>query len=158
MAIAEAIILIRTNSQGARRCFRENDLTSHIHSSLQKFLHAYPHFHITIDWVPGHQGLGGNSRTHEPSRAKFTPGSSTLWPEPYDPRAHRRQMHKERTALMLDLGESTITLRCRSHRYSRFDTALIRRARTQSLGTPLHSPYSGTFRSTHLATLPRLFH
>lgn len=147
MAVAEVVInhfhsyqiFIRTDRQKACRCFRDNDLPSHVHACLQQFLHAHPHLQIMIERVPGHQSPRGNSSAHEVPRAKFTPGPSTFWPEPYDPREHRRQMHKELTALMLDLRQGTTTLRSLSHRFSRLDASLIRRVQTQSLVAP---PYT----------------
>ncbi|KAM7281625.1 uncharacterized protein ISCGN_006022 [Ixodes scapularis] len=145
LAIAEAItehthstdtILIRTDNQGACRYFRDNDLPFHIHSMLQRHLHAHPHLHINIKWVPGHQGLGGNLRAHTLYRENSNPGPPTLWPEPYDPKEHRKQMHKERTALLLELRQHTTTLHTPSFIFSLSDSTLIRRAQTQTLVTP----------------------
>lgn len=111
----------------------------HVHSSLQRFSHAHPHLHITIKSVPGHQGLRGSSRSHELSRAKFTPRPCTLWPVLYDTQENRGQMYKERTALMLELLQGTTTLRSRCHRFNRLDAPLIRRAQTRSLLTLLYT-------------------
>lgn len=89
--------------------------------------------------MPGRQDLEGNFRAHELSRATLTPRTSTLWPEPYDPREQRRQMHKERTALMLELRQGATTLRSPSLHFSRLDASLIGRAQTETLLIPLYT-------------------
>ncbi|CAN7941027.1 unnamed protein product, partial [Ixodes pacificus] len=61
LAIAEAIIipthhhdqiLIRTDSQGACRQFRDNTLPPHIHALIQQHLTTHPHLNVTIQWIP----------------------------------------------------------------------------------------------------------
>lgn len=77
-----------------------------------------------------------NLRAHELSHGKFTPEPSTLCPKPYDPREHRRQMHKECTALMLELQQSATTLRSPSLHFSCLDASLIRKAQKEMVLTP----------------------
>lgn len=93
LAIAEAIrdhatkgdITIRTDSQGAIRNFRDNALPPHNTTMLTDTMINHPQTTVTLEWVPGHQGIKGNELARELARGNLNPGVPIPWPHPYDP-------------------------------------------------------------------------
>lgn len=66
-------------------------------------MHSYPLLKIKIQWVPGHQGLRGNSRAHELTR-ESNPGPPLPWPKEceYEPKVERKTLHKARKEILKD--------------------------------------------------------
>ncbi|KAM7284950.1 uncharacterized protein ISCGN_031948 [Ixodes scapularis] len=144
-AIAEAIqenaqlqnITIRSDSQGALRTFRENNLPPHIKTNLSKIMKDHPDLRVTLEWVPGHTGIEGNELAHQLAREAITePGPSTPWPQTYDPYIHRKTLHTNRTNTLLEWRENRTTLPSPSQFLTRLHSTLVRRAQTGTLLTP----------------------
>ncbi|XP_040069898.1 uncharacterized protein LOC115329459 [Ixodes scapularis] len=150
LAVLEAItrphhpthhICIRTDSQETCRSFRDGALPGHIHSLLQRHLDTHPSLHVTLQWIPGHQGVEEHNRAHELTRVTNFPGPPCLWPSDYDPKEHRKLLHKERTSLLRELRANTATIIAPPQSLSREDSAILRRLQTNSVVTPLFRHY-----------------
>ena len=121
--------------------FEDSIVSPHIHSLVQQHLATHPHLHVTIQWIPGHQGMGGNEKAHALSRAEGNPGPPTLWPESYDPHEHRKQLHKERTVILKELRMNALTLPPPPPHFTREEGSILRRAQTHTLMTSQYTHY-----------------
>lgn len=149
-AIAEAITLhqhrtahitVRTDSQGALRSFASNDIPSPVHTSLTTYMHAHPHLHVFLEWIPGHQGIEGNERAHALARDAHFPGSPQPWPEEYNPKEDRAMHHKRRREHLGNLRKARMVLPSPSKFMSRRHATYIRQAQTLSLPCDLFLHY-----------------
>lgn len=100
-----------------------------------------PQARVTIKWVPGHQGLEGNTRANELARGTDPPGPSTPWPATYDPYEHRKALHTARRCILKELRANITLLKSPSQAFSRKDATIIRRAQTNTLITEHRKHY-----------------
>ena len=91
---------------------------------------------MSIQWIPGHQAIEGNVRAHTLTRDEPSPGPSEVWPDQYDPRYHRKLLHKDRTALLRERRQAMTQFPFPPASFSREDASILRRAQTSSLLTP----------------------
>lgn len=135
-------ITIRTDSQSACRDIQNDDLPYHIRTKLHMYMHAHPLLRIRIQWVPGHQGLRGNVRAHQLTRAE-NPGPPILWPveDTYNPREEQKMQRKERIHILKSRREASTILNTPSYTHSREDASIIRKAQTHTLLTPHYTHY-----------------
>ncbi|KAM7290289.1 hypothetical protein ISCGN_026934 [Ixodes scapularis] len=143
LAIAETIrdhatkgdITIRTDSQGAIRNFRDNVLPPHVTTMLTDTMINHPHTTVTIESIPGHQGIKGNELAHQLARGNLNPGVPIPWPHSYDPYIYRASMHKQRKRSLKELRENKTLLNSPSYLLNREHSTIVRRAQTTSLMT-----------------------
>lgn len=106
------------------------------------YMHAHPLLRIRIQWVPGHQGLRGNVRAHQLTRAE-NPGPPILWPveDIYNPREEQKMQRKERILILKSRREASTILNTPSYTHSREDASITGKAQTHTLLTPHYTHY-----------------
>lgn len=136
---------IRTDSKRAIRNFRWNETTNHMRESMQRCRSNNSEINILLEWVPAHQGTGGNELAHQLARDALTnPEASTLspWPQEYSPLEQRKESQANQRARLKALRSSRRSLQSPSKIFSRHEASLIRRAQTGTLMSPDNTHYT----------------